>query len=676
MKCSARFLSLLLVGVCVSLCMFVRGDKSLASGDEWRPVTPQELAMKTPTVEPDADAEAIFWEVKIDDSSDEDLSMRHYVRVKIFTERGREKYSKFDIPFTKKMKIKDIAARVVKPDGSAVEIEKDDIFEREIIKGSGVKVKVKSFAVPNLEPGVIIEYRYREVISDAGAAGMHLKFQRDIPVQTLSYYYKPYNKKTPNYRTFNFDDTKFVEDQKGFWVATRKNVAALKEEPRMPPEDQVIPWMLLQSVRLNVSEGSFGSLTISIKDPSIPSIYWGAVGNDKSYLAKFMNKSDKEVKRVAAEVTASASTPEEKLQKLYEYCQTEIKNTSFDTTLTDDQRRKLPETKSMGDVLKRKSGSAQYVDMVFGAMANALGYETRVAFCADRSEMFFKPEMTNESFIHPAAIAVKVGNDWKFYNPGLSFLPSGMLVWYEESVWALLVGEKEYAWVKTPYSGSDKSVATRKGRFKLLEDGTLEGDVRIEYAGQSGLTYKLENYDKSDNKREEDFKEEIKRRMSTAEISNVTIENLTDPKKPLVYTFRIRVPAYAQKTGKRLFLQPSVFEHGEDSLFSSATRKYDVYFHYSWSQKDDIEIQIPAGYALDNADRPGPLSADDISQYNLGIGVTTDGRTLVIHRDFFFGGKGNIYFPQKSYGQVKSLFDQIHKSDEHTISLKQAASSN
>src|SRR6267143_4802604 len=221
MKCLPRFFLLLVVVVCFVLCAF---PPAFAGGDDWRAITPEELAMKTPKVEPDADAEAIFWEVRIDDSSSEDLSLQHYVRVKIFTERGREKYSKFDIPFTKGMKIKDVAARVTKPDGSAIEIQKDDIFEREIIKANGLKVKAKSFAVPNVESGVIVEYRYREVISDAGASGMRLKFQRDIPVQNLSYYYKPYNKKTPNYQSFNFDDTKFVEDQKGFWVATRKNV--------------------------------------------------------------------------------------------------------------------------------------------------------------------------------------------------------------------------------------------------------------------------------------------------------------------------------------------------------------------------------------------------------------------------------------------------------------------
>src|SRR5437762_6837011 len=154
------------------------------------------------------------------------------------------------------------------------------------------------------------------------------------------------------------------------------------------------------------------------------------------------------------------------------------------------------------------------------------------------------------------------------------------------------------------------------------------------------MTYRLVNYEDSDNKREEELKDDIKRRLSTAEVSKVVIENLLDPNKPLVQTFKIHVPQYAQKTGKRLFLQPSFFEYGEPSMFSSATRKYDVYFHYPWTESDDIEIQLPPGYALDNADKPGPVLAGQISHYKLDHGVTDGGRELVCHRQFFFGGEG------------------------------------
>lgn len=54
-----------------------------AGGDEWRPIDPAELALKAAIVEPDADAEAIFWDVRIDDGGDNDLVLSHYVRIKI-----------------------------------------------------------------------------------------------------------------------------------------------------------------------------------------------------------------------------------------------------------------------------------------------------------------------------------------------------------------------------------------------------------------------------------------------------------------------------------------------------------------------------------------------------------------------------------------------------------------
>lgn len=179
------------------------------------------------------------------------------------------------------MKIKDIAARVIRPDGTTVEIGKDDIFEREIAKANKVKIKAKSFAIPNIEPGVIVEYRYREAIDGATARGMKLDFQRDIPVQMLSYYYKPYKKNEPNYQSYNFNDTKFVKDEKGFYLAQRTNVPAFKEEPRMPPNDMVRPWMKLQGVSVNISSvdvSDFGSrVSFIVKNPNNPRQYWGAV---------------------------------------------------------------------------------------------------------------------------------------------------------------------------------------------------------------------------------------------------------------------------------------------------------------------------------------------------------------------------------------------------------------
>src|SRR5215203_5165965 len=106
----------------------------------WRPVTEAEMQMKVPKVEAGADAEAIFWEVRLDDKKSDKLSYKHYVRVKIFTERGRERFSKMDIPFMKGRRVEHVAARVIKPDGTIVELKATDIFDREIAKAGKQKV--------------------------------------------------------------------------------------------------------------------------------------------------------------------------------------------------------------------------------------------------------------------------------------------------------------------------------------------------------------------------------------------------------------------------------------------------------------------------------------------------------------------------------------------------------
>jgi hypothetical protein len=153
MKIARVSLFALVVSITIALYPF-----SSKASDDWKPVDPGELSLKAPTVEKDADAEALFWEVRIDDNPEGDLIFDHYIRIKVFTERGRESQSKIDIPFgnlgSGEVKIRDIAARTIKPDGTIVELKKDDVFERTIVKVSGAKMKAKSFAMPAVEVGL------------------------------------------------------------------------------------------------------------------------------------------------------------------------------------------------------------------------------------------------------------------------------------------------------------------------------------------------------------------------------------------------------------------------------------------------------------------------------------------------------------------------------------------
>jgi len=654
--------------ICLLLCLFAPFPTPVrAAGDEWKPIDPAHLALKSPTVEKEADAEALFWEVRIDDDPEGDLIFNHYLRVKVFTERGRESQSKIDLPFGKifggETKIKDIEARTIKPDGSIVQLKKEDVFERTIAKGSGVKYKARSFAMPAVEPGCIIEYRWREVRVRSDANYIRLQFQRDIPVQRVQYLIKPmdYVGLGFNSITLHGRSSPWVKEKGGFYSTTMTDMPAVHEETWMPPEDQVKTWMLVYYDK-------------QVVDKVDPQKYWFDLGKSYYDRSKSLIKANDDVKQMAASLIADAKTDEEKLERLFQFCRDKIKNTSNDALeLTSEERGKLKENKSPSDTLKRGVGDAGDIDLLFAGLANASGFDARIVLASDRADLFFDKSIPNGYFVDPRIIAVNVGGTWKFFRPGYNYVPFGMLPWWSEGLQALISDPKQPVWVNTPMTSPKKSLVKRNARLKLTDDGTIEGDITIEFTGHFAIDRKEQMDEESESQREEGLREEIKAQMSAAEITTVKIENVTDHLKPLVYSYHVRFPGYAQRTGKRLFLQPAFFQHGLGPVFATANRKYPIYFHYPWSEDDRVEFELPKGYALDNADAPAAFAASGISEYKPSLAASTDGTLLIYKRSFYFGEGGSVLYPVEGYSQVKNFFDTLHKQDNHSIALKQTA---
>lgn len=657
----------------IGLAIAALAVTNLGQKQPWQPATAGELQMTKAVVESDADAEALLWDVYV---SDEDAGMslqtvlRHYVKVKIFNDRGKEAFSKIDIHFGKidgigfDVRIKDIAARTTKPDGTIVELKSSDIFDRDVIKGNGVKLKARSFAVPGIEAGAVIEYKWTEV---RGAVSYYqrLQFAREIPVQLVRYHIRPVAGNVTDLRmsveSFNVKNTPFVREGDNFYTTTASNIPAFREEPRMPPEYAVRPWLLLYYGKAGkIEENKF----------------WRDYGKREFEAHKGLMKSSEEVKAATAEAVGSETDGEKRLQKIFDYVRSRIKNYNDDAmNLTAEQLKKIKENKSPSDTLKRGQGNLHDINMLFAAMATAAGFEARVANLPRRSDIFFPKWFTNDYFMRTENIAVKVGDKWRFFDPGSLYIPYGMLRWEEEGVPALVSDSREPVWEVTPMSAPERTMEKRTGSFKLLEDGTLEGSVRMEFTGQLAAVHKEYNDDDSQQQREDTLKSLVRENiLGSAEISDIKIENVADPEKPFVYAFKLRVPGYASRTGKRIFLQPNVFERSVKPLFENGGRRYEVYFEYPYSERDEITIDLPAGYELESPDKPAPLrDSSGISSDEIQIGVSADKCSLVYKRSFMFGGGGNLRFQTGSYLALKKLFEAFHRANTHSMTLRQTA---
>src|SRR5262245_1789298 len=652
--------SALTAATCLLVYLILLPAPAQAQVQAWKPIDPAHVALKAPVVEKDADAEAIFLEVYFKDEFDGSTARKvfsNYIRIKVFTQRGVENHGKVDIVYSNRGNVRDIAARTIKPDGSIVEMKKDAVFDREIVRLSGLKLKAKSFALPAIEPGVIVEYRWIEE-RPLTSFYTRLHFQLEIPVQAVKYHIKPMNELQMGMRSisFNCPNVPFAKERDGYYSVSFNNISAFHEEPHMPPEDQVRSWMLLY---------------YSDKDKITPEKYWKEHGKAVYEENKGAMKVNDEVRRAATEAVGDANTPEQKLERLLAFCRTKIKNINDDTTVMSEQeRKKLKENRSPADTLKRGYGDSRNIDLLFAALATAAGFETRLINLPDRGDMFFNPNLPDDYFLSVYDVAVKVGDDWKFVDPSSNYVPFGMLRWQQEGQQALLADPKDPVFVKTPISPAESSMEKRTAKLRLSEDGTLEGEVRIEYTGHMAVEKKEDYDEESPAEREKRMHAALAKRISNAEIAEVKFENVTDPFKPIVISYKVRVQGYAERTGKRLFLQPDFFKKGVGPLFPTSERKHDVYFFYPWAEEDDIVIELPAGYALDNAEAPGDLVFGDLGHLKVKIAVADDQSALNYKRQFRFTG---MIFPKDTYPNLKRAFDAVHQVDNHTITLKQGA---
>ena len=155
-------------------------------------------------------------------------------------------------------------------------------------------------------------------------------------------------------------------------------------------------------------------------------------------------------------------------------------------------------------------------------------------------------------------------------------------------------------------------------------------------------------------------------------MTEIRFENVTDTEKPFTVHYRVKVPGYAEKTGKRMFFQPGYFSRNSQPLFSTSNRKYQVYFKYPWAEQDEVTIELPEGFELEGAENPASLPIKQVGEYTMSCDINAD-KKLVYKRDFRFGENNNVLFPVDAYAQIKRIFDFIHKNDTHIVTLRDAA---
>jgi hypothetical protein len=640
-------------------CLFAAAPG--AAKPKWNDVDKALLAETQGVVDSEAPSETIFWEVHVTDTYEGDKvrsEIFHYRRVKVFNERGRDLESQVEIPYEQGQRVEVLGGRTIRSNGSIVELTSDAIFDRTTMKSAGLKGKAKSFAMPGVEPGSVIEYQWRNVRHSNYLWSVLIPAQRATPIRSMVMVFTPLTLQSWPYnmriRAFN---TTYPEPERGKKSLTIRlqAIPGLEEEPNMPPKDQIRPWF-------------FSEYTDS-KEPPLDQ-FWKKSGKEELGEWKASLEVTPAVRRLADSLTSGQTDPAERVRSLHEFCRTRIRNVYDDAyDFTDDQRNKLLEDRKRlpEETLRRGYGTDDDIIALLTALAQAAGFQSRVAITADRSEIFFQPRNRLPFQLSEAIAAVQVNGEWKFYDPANRNVPAGMLPWWEESQEALILDPDKPQFVPTQLSLPSRSLARRTGRLRLKEDGTLEGDVSQTFTGHQAARWRESLDHQSPEARLEAMRKDLLERWASAQIESLTLSGIDDPSQPFGIACRVSIPGYADRAGKRLLLQPEIFVRGKAPTFTSSTRTHWISFDYPWAEEDSITIELPAGYQIQADPAPGPLAIGKTIAHRMAVDV--DEHVISMHRYFALGMDGTIVIDPSEYGRVKKAFDAVHQRDGFTVTL-------
>jgi hypothetical protein len=620
----------------------------------FQPVSPDELKLTSEPKAPGATAIILFRQVDRDDNgntSHED----NYLRIKILKEEGR-KYADIEIPFTKaSQSVVNIHARTIRADGTPVNFS-GKIYDKTIIKGKGIKYLAKTFTLPDVQPGTIIEYYYTVDYSEDYIFDSHWIVSNELFTKAAKFSLKPYSSYSQNFQTtLRWQGIANPPKPAGIDKIIRmeaSDIAAFETEDFMPPENE-----LKARVDFVYSDDS---------TESDPVRYWKRAGKRfHSQLESFAGKQ-KAMEQAVSQIVSPTDSPEQKAQKIYARVQ-QLRNTSYEVQKTEEQkkREKEKDVSNVEDLWKRGYGNGFQLTWLYYGLAKAAGLEVYGVRVSDRANYFINPKLMDSSKLNSNVVLLHFKDKDVYCDPGAALTPYGLLPWAETGARGLRLDKDGGQWIETPLPDSNVSQIARKATLRLIpETGALEGKLIVTYTGLEASSHRVDQRNEDDTARKKMLEDEVREFIpSGSEAELVNHPDWHSSSTDLVAEFDLKVPGWAESTGRRVMLPEGLFGAPEKHVFDHANRVHPIYFKYPNSRLDDISIELPEGWRVSSL----PAAAEENQKIIVyTVKAENDKGVLHISRKF---NTDILLMDSKYYSALQDFYRRIRTHDEQQIVL-------
>jgi uncharacterized protein DUF3857/transglutaminase superfamily protein len=531
------------------------------------------------------------------------------VAYKILRPGGRH-LGKVEIRFDKETPITHIHGWCIPAQGKDYEVKDKDVTENGTLGMQAGELysdqRVKVMEIPAPDPGNIIGYELERedrpyVLQDEWG------FQSTMPVALARY-----TLQLPpgwEYKAVWLNHPEVTPTSAGNnqWQWELKDIPEIKLEEAMPP------WL-----------GVSGMVIVALLPPGGTKhgfLTWSDMGAWQNELAQGRRETTPEIKQKVAELTAHSPTPMAKMLALATFMQKDIRYVGIWLGIGGWQPH------SAEDVFSHRYGDCKDKATLLMAMLREAGIESNyVVIHSERGEVTPSTPPHLGAFDH-VILAIRLPDGVSdaglaatmehpklgrllIFDPTDELTPFGSLRGPLQGSYALLVTQDGGELTQMPQLAPVSSGTRRSAKLSLDAQGVLTGDVHDERVGDAASWQRseLRNLEKDADKIKP-----IERLMSPSigsfVITKAAIINLKEATLPLGLDWAFVARDYAKTAGNLLLVRPRVLGVKTNALLETKEpRKYPVEFEGPRHDTDSFEIQLPAGYEVD--DLPPPVDVD------------------------------------------------------------------
>jgi cellulose synthase operon protein C len=497
---------------------------------------------------------------------------RNIERIKIFNERGRHLASKTISYREGYQQAKIFFANTIKPNGQVIPVDKNAIRDSSLYAGYDfyTDIKQKSFTMPAVEDGCIIEYAYEiknlkpvfpfdffatffcqnfypmeedimEIVLPANIELKYKKFKTMLSPQIIS---------DNNKRRYIFTNTK---------------------------QKEIIPEARMPSL---YDRNTFPQLSIWTMSR------WDTISIWYIKLVQEQMKSDSELTNFTKQLITGKKNDEEKINEIFNFVSQKIR---YVAVLLGPYTHK---PHAAYEIFQKRYGDCKDKTILMLTMLKIAGIEGLPVLVPAYGESFDESIPSLNAFNHVIAVVpsgdkyfwLDATNETATYNSVPFFRPTNVFI---------INTDGSYKFIKTPDLDNTKDFSYTEIKYKIDKEGDADLDCTYTYSGKAAESIRYV-YKYSPPEQRKKFFEG--RGITVKELN---LSNFTDAQEPFVIKLKGSMKNLAQKLNENLMVLSNIIQLDSYRDITAANeRKYPIVVRSSYHSKENYSYVFPIGFKI------------------------------------------------------------------------------